>query len=215
LEATLILFVIGALTLVVLIYWLLKGKRGALQAVIFTAFLLYGTQLTRTVDPGNPVAVFLLGAGAAGVAFLVTWLLSWLVDTVRRRRKSRMRINVAQMPGIPRHGWKTRRSDLHRNFWTCILGLSLWGGTSRHNQGFYISIAIVLLLAFALHGLRRIIGSNPIIRTGALDSAVALIRLSGLRLRRMLCWQDDIEQLPDQSQRVHLIITPLWRVGSP
>ena len=91
-----VLFVIGALTLVVLGYWLLQGTRGALQAVIFTAFLLYGTQLAQTVDPGNlesaRIAVFLFGAGAAGVAFLVTRLLSRLVDTLReRRRVQRMR----------------------------------------------------------------------------------------------------------------------------
>jgi hypothetical protein len=88
--------VIGTLTLAVLVYWLLGGARGALQAVIFTAFLLYGTQLAQTVDPGNlesvRVAVFLFGAVAAGVAFLVTWLLSRLVDTTRaRRRVQRMR----------------------------------------------------------------------------------------------------------------------------
>jgi hypothetical protein len=92
----LVLFVIGTLTLAVLVYWLLGGARGALQAVIFTAFLLYGTQLAQTVDPGNlesvRVAVFLFGAVAAGVAFLVTWLLSRLVDTTRaRRRVQRMR----------------------------------------------------------------------------------------------------------------------------
>jgi hypothetical protein len=87
----LVLFVIGTLTLAVLGYWLLQGTRGALQAVMFSAFLLYGTQLAQTVDPGNlesvRIAVFLFGAGAAGVAFLVTWLLSRLVDTIRERRK--------------------------------------------------------------------------------------------------------------------------------
>jgi hypothetical protein len=86
-----LLLVIGALTLVVLVYWLLQGKRGALLAVIFTAFLLTGTRFATTVDPGNlesvRVAVFLFGAVAAGVAFLVTWLLSRLVDTTRARRR--------------------------------------------------------------------------------------------------------------------------------
>jgi uncharacterized membrane protein len=89
--ATLVLFVIGALTLIVLVYWLLQGTRGALQAVLFTAFLLYGTQLAQTLDPGNlesvRVAVFLFGAVAAGVAFLVTRLLSRLIDTTRERRR--------------------------------------------------------------------------------------------------------------------------------
>jgi len=50
----LLLFVIGAaLTVVVLFYWLLQGKRGALLAMMFTAFLLYGTQLVQTLAPSN------------------------------------------------------------------------------------------------------------------------------------------------------------------
>jgi len=94
--ATLVLFVIGVLTLIVLIYWLLKGKRGALQAVTFTALLLFGTQFAQTVSANldSVLAVFLFGAGAALVAFLLTWLLSWLVDTTRKRR-SRMHTKVA------------------------------------------------------------------------------------------------------------------------
>jgi len=94
--ATLVLFVIGALTLIVSIYWLLKGKRGALQAVTFTALLLFGTQFAQTVSANldSVLAVFLFGGGAALVAFLVTWLLSWLVDTTRKRR-SRMHTKVA------------------------------------------------------------------------------------------------------------------------
>jgi hypothetical protein len=74
-------------------YWLLKGKRGALQAVTFTAFLLFGTQFAKTVISANldsVLAVFLFGAGAALVAFLVTWLLSRLVDTTRKRQRSRL-----------------------------------------------------------------------------------------------------------------------------
>jgi hypothetical protein len=50
----LLLFVIrAALTVVVLFYWLLQGKRGALLAMMFTAFLLYGTQLVQTLAPSN------------------------------------------------------------------------------------------------------------------------------------------------------------------
>jgi hypothetical protein len=88
----LVLLVIGALTLVVLVYWLLQGKRGALLAVIFTAFLLNGTQFAQTVDPSDLDSVrgaFLFGAVAAGVAFLAVWLLSRLVDTIRERRRAR------------------------------------------------------------------------------------------------------------------------------
>ena len=69
-----VLLVIGALTLVVLVYWLLQGKRGALLAVIFTAFLLNGTQFAQTVDPSDLDSVrgaFLFGAVAAGVAVAV------------------------------------------------------------------------------------------------------------------------------------------------
>ena len=86
------LLVIGALTLVVLVYWLLQGKRGALLAVIFTAFLLTGTRFATTVDPGNLESVrgaFLFGTVAAGVAFLAVWLLSRFVDTIRTRRRLR------------------------------------------------------------------------------------------------------------------------------
>ena len=60
-----LLLVIGALTLVVLVYWLLQGKRGALLAVIFTAFLLSGTRFAQTVDLSNLDSVsgaFLFGA---------------------------------------------------------------------------------------------------------------------------------------------------------
>jgi len=88
----LVLFVIGVLTLIVSIYWLLQGRRGALQAVMFTALLLFGTKFAQTVVSANPdsvLAVFLFGAGAAGVAFLVTRLLSRLVDTMRARRRGR------------------------------------------------------------------------------------------------------------------------------
>ena len=86
------LLVIGALTLVVLVYWLLQGKRGALLAVIFTAFLLSGTRFAQTVDLSNLDSVsgaFLFGAVAAGVAFLAVWLLSRFVDTIRERRRAR------------------------------------------------------------------------------------------------------------------------------
>ena len=86
------LLVIGASTLVVLVYWLLQGKRGALLAVIFSAFLLSGTRFARTVDPSDLDSVpgaFLFGALAAGVAFLAVWLLSRWVDTTRERRRAR------------------------------------------------------------------------------------------------------------------------------
>ena len=61
-----VLFVIGVLTLIVSIYWLLQGRRGALQAVMFTALLLFGTKFAQTVVSANPdsvLAVFLFGAG--------------------------------------------------------------------------------------------------------------------------------------------------------
>jgi hypothetical protein len=88
----LLLFVTGALTVVVLLYWLLQGKRGALLAIMFTALLLYGTQLAQTLDPSNLNSVrgaFLFGAVAAGAAFLIVWLVSRFVDTIRERRKAR------------------------------------------------------------------------------------------------------------------------------
>jgi hypothetical protein len=87
-----LLLVIGALSLVVLVYWLLQGKRGALLAVIFTAFLLNGTRLAQMVDPSildSMRGAFLFGAIAAGVAFLAVWLLSRLVDMIRERRRAR------------------------------------------------------------------------------------------------------------------------------
>jgi len=87
-----LLLVLGALTLVVLVYWLLQGKRGALLAVIFTVFLLSGTRFAQMVDPSNLDSVrgaFLFGAVAAGVAFLAVWLLSRFVDTIRERRRAR------------------------------------------------------------------------------------------------------------------------------
>jgi hypothetical protein len=66
-----------------------------LQAVIFTALLLFGTKVAQAIVSANPdsvLAVFLFGAGVALVAFLVTWLLSRYVDKIRvRRRVQRMR----------------------------------------------------------------------------------------------------------------------------
>jgi len=89
----LLLFVIrAALTVVVLFYWLLQGKRGALLAMMFTAFLLYGTQLVQTLAPSNlnsERGAFLFGVVAAGAAFLIVWLVSRFVDTIRERRKAR------------------------------------------------------------------------------------------------------------------------------
>jgi len=82
-----LLLVIGALTLVVLVYWLLQGKRGALLAVIFSALLLTGTRLASNLDSVR--GAFLFGAVAAGVAFLGVWLLSRFVDTIRERRRAR------------------------------------------------------------------------------------------------------------------------------
>ena len=88
-----LLFVIrAALTVVVLFYWLLQGKRGALLAMMFTAFLLYGTQLVQTLAPSKLNSVrgaFLFGVVAAGAAFLIVWLVSRFVDTIRERRKAR------------------------------------------------------------------------------------------------------------------------------
>jgi hypothetical protein len=88
----LLLFVTGALTVLLLLYWLLQGKRGALLAMMFAALLLYGTQLAQTLDPSNLNSVrgaFLFGVVAAGVAVLIVWLVSWFVDTIRERRKAR------------------------------------------------------------------------------------------------------------------------------
>ena len=44
----------GAYSYIVLIYWLLQGRRGALQAVMFTALLLFGTKFAQTVVSANP-----------------------------------------------------------------------------------------------------------------------------------------------------------------
>jgi hypothetical protein len=54
-----------------------------------------------------------------------------------------------------------RRSDLRREFWACILGLAsvLFSFLKWGLPGFYVSIAVVLLLAFTFEGLRRLIGS--------------------------------------------------------
>jgi hypothetical protein len=58
---------------------------------MFTALLLYGTQLVQTLGPSNLNSVrgaFLFGVVAAGAAFLIVWLVSRFVDTIRERRKS-------------------------------------------------------------------------------------------------------------------------------
>jgi hypothetical protein len=90
-----VLFVSGALTIIVLIYWLLQGKRGALQALLLTAFLLYGIEFAKTMDFDSLDAVFamfLFGACGAVLAFLLTWMLSRVVDAVREwRRRSLIR----------------------------------------------------------------------------------------------------------------------------
>jgi hypothetical protein len=54
------------------------------------------------------------------------------------------------------------KTDWRREFWTSILGLGsvLFSFLKWGLPGFYISIAIVLLLAFTFDGLRRLIGST-------------------------------------------------------
>ena len=56
-------------------------------------------------------------------------------------------------------GLNERRSDLRRELWACILGSAsvLFSVLKWGLPGFYVSIAIVLLLAFTFEGLRRLI----------------------------------------------------------